>query len=299
MKIKLLFFTFFLSYWIVSAQVAAGQIDDFEDNTTQSWTVGNANVAANLISLPADGGPDGNGDQFFRFTTTGALNGAGSRCVVFSINQQWSGDFIAQGIVAIKMNVRAINRDLTLRIGFSDETTASFLPTTQLVTDPIIITEGSGWQEVTIPIQPSDLNILPFGDGATAAEVMANVAEMRILSQPLEDWVGEAGIIGDPTPRSMDLDNITAATTLNVQNFETLNGFEISPNPASSQINIKLADSLNNANMVVYDVLGKKVFDKRLNTIISRVDVSDWNTGVYLVKLTANNKTFTKRFVKQ
>ncbi|WP_431135261.1 T9SS type A sorting domain-containing protein [Psychroserpens mesophilus] len=300
MKTKLLILSLLLMTSVSFAQVVANQVDDFEDNTPQSWTVGNPFVAQNQISLPTDGGPDGSGDQFFRYTTTGAPNGQGSRCLVFSTGAQWSGDFIGQGIVAIKLNVRANVRDLSLRVGFSDETTESFLPTTQVVTDPITITAGSGWQEVIISIQPSDLNVLAFGDGATPAEVLANVAEMRIFSQTLEDWTGEAGIPGDPTPRSMDLDNVTASTTLSTTDILSADEFSISPNPATSKLNVYLPKNSKNTTISVYDVLGKRVFSKSLDVLASTsIDVSNWNSGVYIIRISSDNTTQTKRFVKQ
>lgn len=283
------------------AQVTADQVDDFEDGTTQSWTVGNPIVAENQISLPTDGGPDGAGDQYFRYTTTGAPNGQGSRCLIYSIDAQWTGDFIAQGVIGITMNVRAIDRDLTMRVGFSDETTASFLPVTQIVSDPIVITAGTGWQEVTFPIQPSDLNILPFGDGATTTEVLQNVAEMRIFSQPLEEWVGEAGTPGDPSPpRIMDLDNITASTTLSTTDVYHVNEFSISPNPVTSRLKVYLPQNAKEATITVFDVLGKRVFSNSLDTLdYSTIDVSNWNSGVYLIRIATNEGTQTKRFVKQ
>lgn len=299
MKSNLLLLNTLLISLLTFGQVAPNQVDDFEDNTSQSWTVGNPIVVENQISLPADGGPNGMGDQHFRYTTTGAPNGQGSRCLVYSIGAQWTGDFDAQGIVAIKLSVRANVRDLNLRLGFSTETTASFLPTTQVVTDPVLITAGSGWQQITIPIQPADLNILPFGNGLTATQVLSSVAEMRIFSQTFEDWVGEAGISGDPTPRSMDLDNITASTTLSTNDVFDSNDFSISPNPATSRLNVYLPQNANTAIISVYDVLGKRVYTNQIDALNTSVDVSKWNTGVYLVRVSTDNTTQTKRFVKQ
>ena len=49
----------------------------------------------------------------------------------------------------------------------------------------------------------------------------------------------------------------------------------------------------------VFDVLGKKILTKEVSSISSTIDVTKWNNGVYLVRLTADNATQTKRFVKQ
>ncbi|TDY11891.1 T9SS type A sorting domain-containing protein [Meridianimaribacter flavus] len=75
--------------------------------------------------------------------------------------------------------------------------------------------------------------------------------------------------------------------------------FTISPNPATTKLNIRLPQGQQNAVVNVYDVLGKRVYSKELNSLTASIDVSKWNTGVYLVKVSANNFTQTRRFVKQ
>ncbi|WP_456440668.1 hypothetical protein, partial [Psychroserpens sp.] len=195
MKTKQLILSSLLISSMTFAQVVANQVDDFE-TSLENWTVGNSSVAANQISRPTEGGPDGAGDAYFSYVTTGNANGAGSRMIVLSRDEQWSGDFTGQGIVAVKMDVRATTGDLTLRIGLSDEATTS-VGTQMVTTTPVVIIAGSGWQSVTIPIQPSDFTVLTGGT-LTPAEVLASVREMRILSNttanPSLFWLGETGL---------------------------------------------------------------------------------------------------------
>jgi len=75
--------------------------------------------------------------------------------------------------------------------------------------------------------------------------------------------------------------------------------FSISPNPASRTLNIKVSKKLQNAKITVFDVLGKKVYTKTLSTLSPSIDVSKWNSGVYLVKISSENFSKTRRFVKQ
>lgn len=295
MKTKLLILYFLLISSITFAQVVANQVDDFE-SSLDNWTVGNSSVAANQISRPTDGGPDGVGDAYFSYVTTGNANGAGSRMIVLSRNAQWSGDFIEQGIVAIKMDVRATTGDLTLRIGLSDEPTTS-VGTQMVTTTPIVVTAGSGWQSVTIPIQPSDFTVIAGGTGLSPEQVLTSVYEMRILSNtttnPVLFWLGETGA------RRMDLDNISASTTLSIDVSINNNEFSISPNPATSRLNVNLPQNSNNAMLSVFDVLGKRVFKEQIDALTASIDVSKWNSGVYLVRISTDNSTQTKRFVKQ
>lgn len=76
--------------------------------------------------------------------------------------------------------------------------------------------------------------------------------------------------------------------------------FSMSPNPASSNLKIVLPSNLTNSSVEIYDVLGRKIFNnKMINTHYSIIDVSAWNSGVYLVNVSNNFSTQTKRFIKQ
>lgn len=293
MKIKLLILSLLLTSSIATAQIVANQVDDFQDNTTQSWTIGNATLAGILITTPSDGGPDGAGDGYFSYTTTGSSNGGGSKCLVYTRNAQWSGDFMEQGIVAVKMDVRATSGDLNVRIGLADMDSNSFPVTQMVTTNPVVVTAGSGWQSITIPIQPADFSVLPGGSGLTPAQVLASVVEMRLFSSPTVSWLGESGL------RVMDFDDITASTTLSTNEVVNTKEFSISPNPATSRLNIYLPKDSNNATISVYDVLGKRVYTNQVDALNASIDVSRWNSGVYLVRISTENTTQTKRFVKQ
>ncbi|WP_323787961.1 T9SS type A sorting domain-containing protein [Psychroserpens sp.] len=292
MKTKLLIYSLFLISSVSFAQIVANQVDDFE-SSLNNWTLGNPAVAAAQISNPADGGPDGAGDAFFSYVTTGSSNGPGSKMLIFTRNAQWSGDFAGQGVVAIKMDVRATTGDLNLRIGLSDQDSNTFPSTQMVTTNTVVVTAGSGWQTVTIPIQPSDFSVLAGGSGLTPAQVLGSVVEMRIFSNTSVSWLGQSGA------RTMDLNDITASTTLSTTEVLSNNEFSISPNPATSRLNVYLPQNSINATIAVYDVLGKRVYSNQLDALTSTIDVSKWNTGVYLVRISTDNSTQTKRFVKQ
>ncbi|WMI69947.1 T9SS type A sorting domain-containing protein [Mangrovimonas sp. YM274] len=83
--------------------------------------------------------------------------------------------------------------------------------------------------------------------------------------------------------------------TLQDDNLE----FTISPNPASTKLNIRLPKGLQNAQVSIFDVLGKKVYSQELNSLTASIDVSKWNSGVYLVKVSTDTFKQTRRFVKQ
>jgi hypothetical protein len=86
--------------------------------------------------------------------------------------------------------------------------------------------------------------------------------------------------------------------TLGQDDF-TMDGFSLSPNPSKTHFTINLPAFSENNTVKVYDVLGKQVFNGKLNSLSTTVDVSKWNNGIYLVRVSTADATHTKRFVKQ
>ncbi|MFD2916112.1 T9SS type A sorting domain-containing protein [Psychroserpens luteus] len=290
MKTKLLFISIVLTSAISLSQVSANQVNDFEDGTTQDWIIGNPSTAVSPPANVATDGPDGIDDNYLTYTSTPPeMGGAGSKMVIFNASSQWSSNFISEGIIAIKFDVRVLTNDLNIRVAFQGPNGKRIC-----TTNAVNVAAGSGWQPVIIPISASNFTAVGGSGAVSINDALAAVNTMRILSSNNPTWAG-----ADIVVATINLDNITASTTLSTQEFKTHNEFEISPNPATSKLNINLSQTLDKATVTVYDVLGKKVYSKLLSNFSSTIDVSNWNSGVYLVRISTNKQTLTKRFVKQ
>ena len=77
------------------------------------------------------------------------------------------------------------------------------------------------------------------------------------------------------------------------------NDFKISPNPAKNSFTLELGTFNNNAVVEIYDVLGKKVLNRKINAITTTFDISRWNSGLYILKISSEKSVVMKRFVKQ
>ncbi len=76
--------------------------------------------------------------------------------------------------------------------------------------------------------------------------------------------------------------------------------FSMAPNPATTHLKVVLPSSLKNASIEIFDMLARKIHDGQIiNTHFSLIDVSNWSSGVYLVKVSNGLSTQTKRLVKQ
>jgi hypothetical protein len=286
MKTKLLILSLLLTSSVTFAQVVPNQVDDFEDGTTQNWQIGGEAAPEDMPMNVATGGPDGVDDNYLSYTSLGGV-GAASKMVIFNAGptSQWSSNFISAGIVAISMNVRVLTNDLNLRVAFLANGTRF------CSTNAIPVAAGTGWTQITFPIAPSDFTFL--SGGLSIESALENVNTMRILSSNAPTWSNP-----DAIAATLHLDNITAISILSVNDVTNTNEFSISPNPATSRLNVYLPKNTNDATLSVYDVLGKRVFTKNIDAFTASIDVSKWNSGVYLVRISTDNSTQTKRFVK-
>jgi hypothetical protein len=70
---------------------------------------------------------------------------------------------------------------------------------------------------------------------------------------------------------------------------------KVFPNPAN---NLLFINGLNqNANVAIYDMTGKLIYNSELCN--SQIDVSNFQSGVYMMKIETANGIVTKKFVKQ
>jgi type IX secretion system substrate protein len=290
MNTKLLILTIFVTSVLIAQTPVQNQTDDFEDNTVQGWKHGvtNANEPVNIST----DGPSGVDDNFLR-----NMNGEfGNKHVMLNQDARWLGNYTSQGILAIRMDVRNSGTEpLHLRIAFRGGAGPSWIASINAVEVPV----GSGWIPVEIPILASDF-VITEDNGDTIASILASqsvAGQIRILSNDGNHFPWHHGDLRD---QISDYDNITAATSLlSVKDNNPLSSFSISPNPGTDRLNLKLSGFHNNTNLEVFDVLGKKIFADRLTKASTFIDVSKWNAGVYLVRLTTDTGTQTKRFVKQ
>ncbi len=88
---------------------------------------------------------------------------------------------------------------------------------------------------------------------------------------------------------------------LSVEEFEAEKVFAIFPNPADNEIMIQSTSNVlkNGASIQLFDMLGRIVKDDKFDSSLEqeKVDVSNLNEGVYLLKIASENFSTTKKIV--
>jgi hypothetical protein len=182
----------------LASAISIGQVDNFEDGTTQGWIVGL--LGAPHPSPPAnipDGGPLGVGDNYLNLTSLGG-QGAGNRLTVINL-AQWTGDYTTAGITEIAMDLRNWGvTDLSIRLYL--ENPMGGPPTDDAITSPVLLPAGGGWTHVEFAIDSLSLTELT-GD---VDKLLTNVIALRIFHSPA------AAFPGPPVAAMLGVDNITA-----------------------------------------------------------------------------------------
>lgn len=119
-----------------------------------------------------------------------------------------------------------------------------------------------------------------FGDGGTRVEIK-DLNDDRLFYA-----VGNWGSRVDG--------NFAANGVLNVQE-NTLQSVALYPNPANDLLTIQ---GVENADLVIFDILGKEVIRKSAISSVENISVSHLQQGTYIVTISRNGEMTTKKFVK-
>ncbi|MHB8957715.1 MAG: PEP-CTERM sorting domain-containing protein [Pirellulaceae bacterium] len=187
-----------------------GQIDTFEDGTTQGLQVGLGGLAGAFHPAPpvneASGGPLGADDNYLKLTSFGN-EGPGGRLVAINIGQ-WSGDYSSAGITAISMDLRNLGAiDLNMRLFLANPGPGP--ATDGALTQAVSLPSGGGWTRGVF--QVDSLSLIPLAGNMDT--LLANVTELRLLHGPTAEFppavvvaqLGVDNITAVPEPCSLSL----------------------------------------------------------------------------------------------
>ncbi len=107
--------------------------------------------------------------------------------------------------------------------------------------------------------------------------------------------VGAAGCVGR---RTISM-NVVHCNTRGIKTNEVVesNGFTLYPNPAKDYVNIKLHNNTSKCDVKVFDIYGKLVNEKTVNTVMFNLDISKLSAGVYLIFISNEKGQSTQKLV--
>jgi len=114
----------------------------------------------------------------------------------------------------------------------------------------------------------------------------------EIIPQSALDLVGVAGEFQGTA--QIYVRSLADINTLGVKNLNVSN-FSLYPNPTSTGFVTITSNNSDSIQAQVFDTLGKQVLNNTISN--NRLNVSSLNAGLYIVKLTQDNTSVTKKLV--
>lgn len=177
-----------------AAAISFGQVDTFQDLTTDNWGTP-ANNTFNISS----GGPAGAGDAFIQVSS--GTFGGGLKLLTFN-QSQWTGDFLDAGVSEVVMNLKNFGSTiLPIRIAIREGTGGSSTPGYASTVAFNLPADGA-WHAATFFLNAASLT--PINSPQPLATDLANVADFRILSS------ASPSLLGDNISAQIGIDNISA-----------------------------------------------------------------------------------------
>ena len=177
--------------------ITLGQVDTFQDGTTQGW--GGYAAATNV----ATGGPAGGGDRYLSLTSTGETGRSGElRAATDQDNRhRWDGNYVNAGITGIGMDLRNFGtQDLQMRIVFG----GNYGDWTS--TDSFLLLADGQWHHAVFGLTAADLT---WGGGGSNPNLTSALMYMGGFS--IRHQVGDPQGVGQSTPiaATVGIDSVT------------------------------------------------------------------------------------------
>ncbi len=180
-------------------------------------------------------------------------------------------------------------------------------------TDSVLITPGliaAGGQWFTLQLDGASLPLAPglYYVGVHEVDSTLTLGTTTEIVTPQTVWVSWSTIPSPPAVNGWaSADDFGFFVTYNLRmNFGTTSSINeteansslisLYPSPASSEINIRLEESLRNAKVEIFNAIGMLVKSMENVNDQVKVDVSAFAKGIYTVMVTTESKSFTKRF---
>ena len=171
--------------------VAIGTTDTFQSETVNDWYGG-------TITANVGGGIAGAADRYLTVRTNGNTAGSGSHLAIHNSETRWNGDYTADGVTAISVDLRNLGTTtLNMRMVLFG------LGTRFTSTTGVSLAANSGWQHITFPISQATLTRV-LGSG-TYADTIGSVNQIMFRH---DDGTPSSG--GTFVNGMVGIDNITA-----------------------------------------------------------------------------------------
>ena len=173
---------------------------------------------------------------------------------------------------------------------------------------------GTNWINYSGTLPNVPVNCIVYQNGSNEGLYIGTDLGVFYTDGTMSDWVsyqtGLPNVIVTELEISYNNNKLWAATfgrglwntdlyvPLSVSDQEIYNQIVISPNPNNGLFNINVPLG-NTYSLIVYDIQGKKVYEEQsIESEQKNIDLTKNSSGIYLLNLTINGKSYNKKIIK-
>ncbi len=299
--------------WTASTDnIAVSSYDIYVDGTYYTSATTNSKTVTGLASettfiftvLAKDAANNTSAQSTSANGTTLEASAGGSECVAETFenipansssysDQNWTGDNgLTWSATSARTDQTLNNRGLVLDGRGSTNGTLTSTSITGGIGEITLSTQrvyngGSG--DLSVFVNGDLKGTIPY-DGSVQTTTISNInVSGNVIVTIKEDTTGGDRVVID------DL-TWTCFSALSVNDY-SLENSSIYPNPTSG--NTLTIAIFEDVNITVFDILGKKVLKDEISIDDNQVDISNLNSGIYMIHLQAKNGSVTKKFIKK
>nr|WP_315223756.1 endonuclease [uncultured Flavobacterium sp.] len=203
----------------------------------------------------------------------------------------WTGDSGLNWTATDARTDQAIStRAICIRNGsLSASISADGIGSLTVTTQQKFTTGNSG--TFSLRVNGNIVGTIPFG--APGVETTTTISNINIAGDVTISITDNSNLA---TSR-VAFDNLswTCYSNLNNEEFNSTE-FSIYPNPTTNQFSVNFKDGDGSFSIAIYSILGQKVFEKQ-NTNNKTVEFQNLSKGTYILKITKDSKTLTRKLL--
>ena len=192
--------------------------------------------------------------------------------------------------------------------GASEAAVGSALPTPDVIgtlnlsatNGKVLLANVTTAQNVANPTGSQIIDKVGYGSAngyeTTAMAVLSNTKSGQRLNTGCTDTNNNSTDFTTATPAPRNSSTAVNTCVLSVKQNE-ISGLNVYPNPVKNGTLYISSDSASAKSVEIYDILGKQVLNAKTSN--NAINVSNLKGGVYIVKITEDGKTDTKKLIIQ
>jgi hypothetical protein len=164
---------------------------------------------------------------------------------------------------------------------------------------------NSGTITISLTTLPANYDLALLSSGGT---VLATSASNGTANETINTTVGAGTYYIRVYPRNNGAWNAGSCYTLNAgggtasrggNELITQAGINIFPNPSRTKLNVRIDELQGDAQLKIFNVMGKMVMQQQTNKIVTELNVAKLPAGIYMLNINDSNGMRSLKFVKE